>query len=59
MLEILNITFQPKGLNTIRHPRPLTRTVLPALNGLMFKGVDKYLEEIVARSMPLDSERWR
>ncbi len=32
-----------------RHPRPPTRSVLPALRYLRFKGVNEYLEEIVAR----------
>jgi hypothetical protein len=48
-LETLIITFQPQGLRTNRHPRPPTRTVLTALNILMFKGADKYLQDFVAR----------
>jgi hypothetical protein len=32
-----------------RHPPPLTRSVLPALTEFSFKGVNEYLEELVAR----------
>jgi hypothetical protein len=32
-----------------RPPPPLTRTVLPALRGLLFTGVSEYLEDLVAR----------
>jgi hypothetical protein len=32
-----------------RRPPPLTRTVLPALTNILFKGVSEYLEEIAAR----------
>ena len=31
-----------------RHPPPLTRTVLPALRALIFKGLREYLEDLVA-----------
>ena len=32
-----------------RLPPPLTRTVLPALTGILFKGVCEYLDDLVAR----------
>jgi hypothetical protein len=32
-----------------RHPPPLTRSVLPALTNLIFRGVTEYLEDLVAR----------
>jgi hypothetical protein len=32
-----------------RHPPPLTRSVLPALTYFSFRGVNEYLEELVAR----------
>ena len=32
-----------------RHPPPQTRTVLPSLTRFEFKGVDEYLEDLVAR----------
>jgi hypothetical protein len=51
-LETLHLDFEspqscPDQEN--RHPPPLTRSVLPALTYLVFKGVNEYLEELLAR----------
>ena len=51
-LERLHIGFQsprsrPDQRN--RRPPPTTRTLLPVLTKLRFKGVDKYLEDVVSR----------
>jgi hypothetical protein len=51
-LEILQLQFEsPQSCpdHESRHPPPLTRSVLPALTTFWFKGVNEYLEELVAR----------
>ena len=51
-LVALHIDFQsPQSAPdwASRRPPPLTRTVLPALTNILFKGVSEYLEEIAAR----------
>jgi hypothetical protein len=50
-LECLDIAFespQSRPDRTPRRPPPQTRAVLPVLTKLQFKGVDKYLEDLVA-----------
>ncbi len=50
-LENLKLKFHtPRPLTDqeSRRPPPLTRSVLPALNVLWFKGVSEYLEDLVA-----------
>ena len=51
-LESLSLTFQSfRDLQdrTIRTPPPLTRTLLPALTHLQFRGVPGYMEDLVAQ----------
>ena len=48
-LEKLTIGFKSRRSRPNRHPPPQTRTLLPVLNKLRFKGVDGYLEDLVAR----------
>jgi F-box-like len=52
-LEYLRLDFQcprPRPALGSRHPPPLTRSILPSLTGICFKGTSEYLEEILARS---------
>ena len=51
-LERLHIGFQSPRSGPdqrSRRPPPMTRTLLPVLTKFRFKGVDKYLEDVVAR----------
>ena len=51
-LETLQISFDPplsRPDRNSRRPPPLTRTLLPALTHLVFRGVSEYLEVLVAR----------
>ena len=49
-LEDLLIGFEsPQSHPDRRRPPPLTRTLLPVLTRLEFKGVDEYMEDLVAR----------
>ena len=51
-LETLHFGFEsPRCLpdRTSRHPPPATRTLLPVLTKLWFKGVGNYLEDLVAQ----------
>ena len=51
-LRILNLVFRSPRSHpdqTSRLPPPLTRTVLPALTEIWFKGVCEYLDDLVAR----------
>ena len=51
-LETLELTFQSRRSRPVResrHPPPLTRTLLPALTGMTFKGANGYLEDVVAQ----------
>ncbi|KAI9443723.1 hypothetical protein F5148DRAFT_269890 [Russula earlei] len=51
-LEILGLMFKfprVRPNRAIRRPAPLTRSVLPALTTFEFKGVNEYLEYLVAR----------
>jgi hypothetical protein len=49
-LETLNIGFEsPRSRPDRQHPPPLTRTLLPVLTRLSFKGINEYLEDLVAR----------
>ena len=51
-LEIFNISFEsPRSRpdRKSRRPPPPTRTLLPALNQLLFHGVSEYLDDLVAR----------
>jgi hypothetical protein len=40
---------RPRLATEIRHPPPLTRSILPSLTDLRFIGTSEYLEEILAR----------
>jgi hypothetical protein len=61
-LELLQLVFEsPQSCpdQESRHPPPPTRSVLPALMRLSFKGVNEYLEELVARiDTPRLSRLW-
>ena len=51
-LKELAITFQSprsRPVRESRHPPPLTRILLPALNNLTFQGVSAYSEDLVAQ----------
>ena len=51
-LQFLNLGFrspQSRPDQASRLPPPLTRTVLPALTAIFFKGVCEYLDDLVAR----------
>ena len=51
-LESLSLTFQPfQDLQdrTVRIPPPHTRTLLPALTILHFRGVPEYMEDLIAQ----------
>jgi hypothetical protein len=51
-LEYLRLEFQyprPRPALGSRRPPPLTRSILPSLTGICFKGASEYLEEILAR----------
>jgi hypothetical protein len=49
-LESLSLKFEsPRFDQAGRRPPPSTRSVLPALTRLAFKGVSEYLEDLVAR----------
>jgi hypothetical protein len=49
-LRLLSIGFRSPLSRPIQiSPPPLTRSVLPALNRLLFRGVSEYLEDFVAR----------
>ena len=51
-LETLHIGFESSRClpdRTSRHPPPATRTLLPVLTKLWFKGVGNYLEDLVAQ----------
>ncbi len=51
-LEYLYITFQShrsRPVREIRRPPPPTRTLLPALTHMEFKGINEYLEDVVAQ----------
>ena len=51
-LELLCLNFlYPRPLRALesRRPPPLTRSILPSLTNLQFKGASEYLEEILAR----------
>ena len=45
----LTVEFQSPRLQTAQDPPPLTRTRLPALTMLFFKGVSEYFEDLVSR----------
>jgi hypothetical protein len=50
-LESLHLQFQSPGSRpdrASRHPPPATRSVLPVLTELLFKGVSEYLDDLVA-----------
>jgi hypothetical protein len=61
-LEYFAVEFQSPRSRPSRTSRlrpPLTRTILPALTDLRFKGVTEYLEDLVARiDVPLLAEIW-
>ena len=51
-LEELRLRFRyprPRAVRETRHPPPLTRTVLPALTILWFRGDSEYVEDIMSR----------
>ncbi|KAI9451524.1 hypothetical protein F5148DRAFT_543526 [Russula earlei] len=48
-LETLGLGFQSPLYPASRPPPPLTRSVLPALTNLVFKGVHEYLEDLLAQ----------
>jgi F-box-like len=51
-LEDFGLRFRSprsRAVRENRHPSPLTRVVLPALNRLWFKGDSEYLEDIMSR----------
>jgi F-box-like len=51
-LESLHLRFRsplPRPAQESRRPPPLTRTILPSLTTIQFKGASEYLEEILAR----------
>jgi hypothetical protein len=51
-LEILRLQFRyppPRPALGSRRPPPLTRSILPSLTQIRFKGTSEYLEEILAR----------
>ncbi|KAI9443679.1 hypothetical protein F5148DRAFT_1371515 [Russula earlei] len=48
-LEDLYLGFRSPLYPARRRPRPLTRSVLPALRELVFKGVHGYLEDLLAQ----------
>jgi hypothetical protein len=51
-LRVLHLGFEsPQSCpdQESRHPPPLTRSILPALTEFSFRGVNEYLEELVAR----------
>ncbi|KAI9508236.1 hypothetical protein F5148DRAFT_932742 [Russula earlei] len=48
-LETLCVQFQSPQYPASRPPLPLTRTVLPALTNLEFRGVHEYLEDLLAQ----------
>jgi hypothetical protein len=49
-LEVLVLEFQMATPRPDRlHPRPMTRTVLPALIPFRFKGASEYLEDLLSR----------
>ena len=51
-LDFLRLHFrhpQPRPALGSRRPPPLTRSILPSLTKIEFKGVSEYLEEILAR----------
>jgi hypothetical protein len=48
-LRLLSLEFQSPQPRPYRRPPPLTRSVLPFLRSLRFKGVSEYLEDLVAR----------
>src|SRR5216683_2103247 len=61
-LEYLALEFQSPRSRLSRTSRlrpPLTRTILPTLTHIRFKGVTEYLEDLVARiDVPLLAEIW-
>ena len=61
-LEKLSIQFKsPQSLpdGNSRRPPPPTRTLLPVLTRLLFKGVSEYLEDLMARiDAPLLNDLW-
>src|SRR6266851_5169352 len=61
-LESLGLEFQSPRSRPSRTSRlrpPLTRTILPTLTHIRFKGVTEYLEDLVARiDVPLLAEIW-
>ena len=61
-LEKLSIQFKsPQSLpdRNSRRPPPRTRTLLPVLTRLLFKGVSEYLEDLMARiDAPLLNDLW-
>src|SRR6267154_146234 len=51
-LEELNLLFlspRPRPALESQHPPPLTRSILPGLTNIVFKGASEYLEVILAR----------
>ena len=48
-LRFLTIRFESAPSRPDRHPPPLTRVILPALEVLSFQGVSEYLGDLVAR----------
>jgi hypothetical protein len=51
-LERLSLGFESplsRPIRESRHPRPPTRSALPALTDFLFEGVSEYLEDLVAR----------
>jgi hypothetical protein len=48
-LDTLFLEFQSPRSRPSRGPPPLTRSVLPSVRSLKFKGVSDYLEQLVAR----------
>ena len=48
-LERLDIGFAEPRNRPVRRSAPLTRTLLPVLNGFWFVGVSEYLDDLVAR----------
>ena len=50
-LKTFELTFQSprsRPVRASRRPPPPTRTLLPALTGITFKGINEYLEDVVA-----------